>query len=81
VAGIISGAGLLAAGFGGGGEESLYLAAGGLFAGVIILFFTYRFFRHGSERVEGEFSSKKGAPTAGFDINEAVRAMQKGMRP
>lgn len=80
VAGIIGGAGLLAAFLGGMGEDGGYFAIGGLVAGLAILFFTYRFFRLGSEREEGEFSRKRGSAGA-LDIGEAFRAMQRGSGP
>ncbi len=55
--GLIAAAGLI---FGIGMEEP-YIALGGLVVGVVILGFTYMFFRHGSEIIEGDFEDKKVA--------------------
>ncbi|HUL39962.1 MAG TPA: hypothetical protein VLU38_06705 [Methanomassiliicoccales archaeon] len=80
-AGLISGFGLVGAAMA-GGENSAFLALGGLAVGLAILFFTYRFFRTGSEIVEGEFAGKRGMVQSGnpLDIGEVLKAIQ-GMRP
>ncbi len=53
--GIIAALGIIFSG------ESAELALGGLAIGVGLLYVTYRFFRHGSEIVEGEFKEKKAS--------------------
>lgn len=53
--GLIAAAGLV---FGVAAEEGT-IAIGGLIVGVVILGFTYMFFRHGSEITEGDFDDKK----------------------
>jgi hypothetical protein len=80
-AGLVSGFGLVGAALS-GGENSGFLALGGLAVGLAILFFTYRFFRHGSEIVEGEFEGKRGMTSSGnrLNVGEILRTMQ-GMRP
>ena len=55
VGGLIAAAGLI---FSGGTTE---IAVGGLVVGAAILYMTYRFFRHGSEIIEGEFKEKKAS--------------------
>ena len=42
-----------------GSQNDYRIALAGLAVGAIILFLTYRFFRHGSEIVQGEFKEKK----------------------
>ncbi len=80
-AGLVSGLGLVGAAFT-GGENSGFLALGGLAVGLAILFFTYRFFRNGSEITEGEFAGKRGVAPSGnlLDVGEILRTIQ-GMRP
>lgn len=58
MAGVIAGGGILATIYSSGSSNSGYFAVGGLIAGAAILFVTYRFFRSGSEIVEGEFSDR-----------------------
>ncbi|MBE0518644.1 MAG: hypothetical protein IH630_05395 [Thermoplasmata archaeon] len=53
--GIIAALGIIFSG------ESVEIAAGGLVVGIGLLYVTYRFFRHGSEIVEGEFKEKKAS--------------------
>ena len=53
--GIIAALGIIFSG------ESVEIAAGGLAVGIGLLYVTYRFFRHGSEIVEGEFKEKKAS--------------------
>jgi hypothetical protein len=73
--GIIAAAGLI---FANGTAE---IALGGLAVGVVILFITYRFFRHGSEIVEGEFKEKKASSKQTLaDIGNIAKQIQGGMR-
>lgn len=58
VGGIAAAGGILAAGLASGSNNSGYVAIGGLILGAAVLFFTYRFFRNGSEIIEGEFSDR-----------------------
>jgi hypothetical protein len=69
--GIASAAGLLI----GMEAESGYPVIIGLAFGIGMFYFAYRFFRSGSEIVEGEFSGKKGfqAPSGMGQIQEAIR--------
>lgn len=57
VGGIASAGGILAAVFA-NTDQSYYFAIIGLAVGLGVLYFTYRFFRHGSEITEGEFGKK-----------------------
>ncbi|MDD1771258.1 MAG: hypothetical protein LUO79_09270 [Methanomassiliicoccales archaeon] len=57
VGGIASAGGVLLAAFA-NTEESYYFAVIGFAVGLGVLYFTYRFFRHGSEITEGEFGKK-----------------------
>jgi hypothetical protein len=54
VGGLIAAAGLVL----GAGADEPYFAIGGLVIGLVILGFTYMFFRHGSEIAEGDFEDK-----------------------
>ena len=58
VGGIASAGGLLVAAFS-ASEDSAYIAIGGIILGAAVLYLTYRFFRHGSEIIEGEFSDRQ----------------------
>lgn len=78
-AGLVSGFGLLLTVWSSGSENSGYFAVGGLAIGLAILYFTYHFFRHGSEIAEGEFEHKKGEQSDQFDVREVMRNLQ-GMR-
>jgi hypothetical protein len=76
VAGLVSGFGILGAAFS-GGENSGFLAIGGLAVGLAVLFFTYRFFRNGSEISEGEFEGKRGTVKSGsFNVGDVLRVME-----
>jgi hypothetical protein len=76
VAGLVSGFGILGAVFS-GGENSGFLAIGGLAVGLAVLFFTYRFFRNGSEISEGEFEGKRGTAKSGsFNVGDVLRVME-----
>lgn len=66
--GLIAAAGMLF------GSEDIRIALGGLAAGLIVLFLAYRFFRHGSERVEGEFKHK---PASIADAMKQVQQLSK----
>ena len=74
VGGIASGAGLLITALAGAGENSAYFVVGGFAIGGAILYATYRFFRQGSEIVEGEFSDKE--KTAKLSIGELKQISQ-----
>lgn len=56
------------------------IALVGLAAGFVILFIAYRFFRHGSERVEGEFRSKPGSVTDALKQVQSVAKQLEGLR-
>jgi len=58
------------------GAEDPRIALGGLAAGLVILFIAYRFFRHGSERVEGEFKHK---PASTAETLKQVQQFAKGL--
>jgi DNA-directed RNA polymerase subunit RPC12/RpoP len=76
-----SGGGLLLATFAGTNENSAYFALGGFVIGGIILYATYRFFRHGSEIVEGDFSDKEAITKLGLDdLKEISQVLQGQMR-
>jgi hypothetical protein len=79
-AGLISGFGLVFAGLEGSGN-SPYIALFALAIGLGILYGTYRFFRNGSEIVEGEFQGKRGDQTANpLDMEGIMKALE-GFRP
>ena len=53
----------------------------GLLAGGIILYITYRFFRHGSEIVEGEFKNKPASVSQTIkELQSAARTLQEAYR-
>ena len=80
VGGIVSGAGLLLAAFMEAGQNGAYFAIGGFVIGGIILYGTYRFFRSGSEIVEGEFSDKEGTSKFGMgDLKQISQTLQNQM--
>jgi len=73
--GIIAAAGII---FSNGTPE---IAVGGLATGLAILYVTYRFFRHGSEIVEGEFKEKKASSKQALrEIGDLAKQIQGGMR-
>ncbi|MDQ1372556.1 MAG: hypothetical protein QG582_1474 [Candidatus Thermoplasmatota archaeon] len=75
VGGLIAAAGLI---FSGGTTE---IAVGGLVVGAAILYMTYRFFRHGSEIIEGEFKEKKASAKQTLnDLGSIAKQIQGGMR-
>ncbi|MGD9962324.1 MAG: hypothetical protein AB7S97_00265 [Thermoplasmata archaeon] len=75
VGGLIAAAGLI---FSAGTAE---IAVAGLAIGAGILFLTYRFFRHGSEIIEGEFKEKKASTKQTLsEIGSIAKQIQGGMR-
>jgi len=53
----------------------------GLLAGGVILYITYRFFRHGSEIVEGEFKNKPASVSQTIkELQSAARTLQEAYR-
>ncbi|MEW5747668.1 MAG: hypothetical protein AB1793_02615 [Candidatus Thermoplasmatota archaeon] len=75
IGGLIAAAGLI---FSDGTAE---IAIGGLAAGAAVLFIMYRFFRHGSEIVEGEFKERKGSAKQSLrEIGDLAKQIQGGMR-
>ena len=75
VGGLIAAAGLI---FSGGTTE---IAVGGLVVGAAILYMTYRFFRHGSEIIDGEFKEKKASAKQTLnDLGSIAKQIQGGMR-
>lgn len=68
--GLIAAAGIIV----GNMEGDLMIALAGLAVGLVVLLFAYRFFRHGSERVEGEFKEKRAS------VGEALRQVQQVAR-
>jgi DNA-directed RNA polymerase subunit RPC12/RpoP len=57
--------------------NSAYGAIGGLVGGLIVLYATYRFFRDGSEIVEGQFSDRKPSTVQTMkSIGEAAKELQ-----
>ena len=55
------------------------IAAVGFVIGLGILFLAYRFFRHGSERIEGEFKEKKSMGQALKQVTDLAQ-MAGGLR-
>jgi DNA-directed RNA polymerase subunit RPC12/RpoP len=74
IGGLIAAAGIILA------NGTMEIAAGGLVIGAIILFLTYRFFRHGSEIIEGEFKEKKSIAQALKQVQSVATQIQGGMR-
>lgn len=73
--GIIAAAGLIFAN--GSGE----IAIAGIAVGLAVLYVTYRFFRHGSEIVEGEFKEKKASAKQSLkEIGDIAKQIQGGIR-
>jgi DNA-directed RNA polymerase subunit RPC12/RpoP len=57
------------------------LMIAGLVAGGVILYITYRFFRHGSEIVEGEFKHKPASVAQTIkDLQSAAKTLQEAYR-
>jgi DNA-directed RNA polymerase subunit RPC12/RpoP len=55
------------------------IAAVGIVIGGVIMFLAYRFFRHGSERVEGEFKEKKSLGEGIKQLQQAAKSLE-GLR-
>jgi DNA-directed RNA polymerase subunit RPC12/RpoP len=55
-------------------EVDAWLMIGGIAGGAAILYATYRFFRHGSEIVEGEFKHKPAS------VSEAIKELQNAAK-
>jgi len=70
--GLIAAAGILFS-----GQETSILA-GGIGAGLVVLFLTYRFFRHGSEIIQGEFKEKKSIAQALKQVQDLGKQLQAG---
>jgi len=70
--GLIAAAGILFS-----GQETSILA-GGIVAGLVVLFLTYRFFRHGSEIIQGEFKEKKSIAQALKQVQDLGKQLQAG---
>ncbi|MGD1061017.1 MAG: hypothetical protein ABR879_06135 [Methanomassiliicoccales archaeon] len=78
VGGIASGGGILAAALA-NTSDSYYFAIIGLAVGLGVLYFTYRFFRHGSEITEGEFGKRQASVGETIkEFTEAAREMGVG---
>ncbi len=71
VGGLIAAAGII---FGGSMGDSR-IALAGVAVGAIILFLTYRFFRHGSEIIQGEFKEKKSIADAMKQVQQVGKAL------
>lgn len=75
VGGLAAAAGII---FSGGTVE---IPLVGLAAGLVVLFLTYRFFRHGSEIVQGEFKERRASTKDGLkQIQDIAKQIQGGMR-
>jgi DNA-directed RNA polymerase subunit RPC12/RpoP len=55
------------------------VAAVGVGIGAVIMFLAYRFFRHGSERIEGEFKEKKSLGEGIKQLQQAAKSLE-GLR-
>lgn len=75
VGGLIAAAGIILA----GSADDWRIALAGVAVGAIILFLTYRFFRHGSEIIQGEFKEKKSVKDAMKQIQQMGKALE-GLR-
>jgi len=73
VGGIVAAVGMLLS------ETSVELALAGLAGGVAILYLTYRFFRHGSEIIEGEFKEKRASAKQTLrELQDVAKMIQRG---
>jgi hypothetical protein len=79
VAGLVSGFGLVFATLEAGGSSG-YIAIFALAIGAGVLYATYRFFRNGSEIIEGEFQGKRGEIGNPLDVGEILKTLE-GFRP
>lgn len=79
-----AGGGLVAAGSiiyaGASYANDVRIAGVGLVVGVVILFLAYRFFRHGSERVQGEFKEKHASVGDMLKQAQQVTKSLEGLR-
>lgn len=55
------------------------IALAGLAIGAVVLFLTYRFFRHGSEIIQGEFKEKKSLAAAMKQVQQIGKSLE-GLR-
>ncbi len=62
------------------GEADYRIALAGVGAGLVILFIAYRFFRHGSEIVQGEFKEKKASLGSSMKQLGDVAKQLEGLR-
>jgi hypothetical protein len=74
VGGLIAAAGII---FSSG--ESLEIAAAGVVIGFIVLYVAYRWFRHGSEVIQGEFKEKKSLKSALSQVQQVTKSLE-GLR-
>lgn len=75
VGGLIAAAGIALS------EIDYRITIGGVIVGAIVLFITYRFFRHGSEIVEGDFREKKASTKELMtDLKEISKQIQGAYR-
>jgi len=68
IGGLIAAAGLLLS------QADAKIAGAGVVGGLIVLYLTYRFFRHGSEIVEGDFKDRSGSIS---DVMKEVKEISK----
>lgn len=64
----------------GNSEGDMKIALGGFAAGLVVLFLAYRFFRHGSERIEGEFKDKRASVGQALKQVQGVAKQLEGLR-
>jgi hypothetical protein len=67
IGGLIAAVGILV----GTGTDDIRITLGGLAVGAIVLGISYLFFRHGSERAQGDFKDK------GMSAGDAVKQLQQ----
>ncbi len=74
--------GLIAAGsiIYGSSADDWRIGLAGLAVGLVVLFLAYRFFRHGSERIEGEFKDKKATMAQTLKQVQGVAKQLEGLR-
>ena len=76
--GIVAAGGIIYGGAAYADDYRISLVAIGV--GLVIMFLAYRFFRHGSERVEGEFKEKKASLGEGLkQLQQAAKSLE-GLR-
>jgi DNA-directed RNA polymerase subunit RPC12/RpoP len=75
VGGLIAAAGIFFA------QSSVEVFVGGLAVGLGVLYLTYRFFRHGSEIIEGDFKHKPASSKETFrELQEVAKQLQGAYR-